>query len=98
MRGCSRMSKLTSWQRQRAKLGTHLSKDLGMTRILITLTALFASATITAALALFSGWPVAILAGVVAFLATQQVAASFARLKDKRAAQREITALRRVTL
>ena len=72
--------------------------DLGMTRFLITLTALFASATITAALALFSGWPVAILAGVVAFIATQQVAGSFARLKDKRAAQREITALRRVTL
>ena len=69
-----------------------------MTRFLINLTALFASATLTAALALFSGWPVAILAGVVAFLATQQVAGSFARLKDKRASQREITALRRVTL
>ena len=40
----------------------------------------------------------AILAGVVAFLATQQVAGSFARLKDKRAAQREVAALRRVTL
>ncbi len=69
-----------------------------MTRFLITLTALFASATLTAALALFSGWPVAILAGVVAFLASQQVAAGFARFKDKRAHQREITALRRITL
>ena len=69
-----------------------------MTRFLITLTALFASATLTAALALFSGWPVAILAGAVAFLATQQVAGTFARLRDKRAAQREITSLRRVTL
>ena len=69
-----------------------------MTRFLITLTALFASATITAALALFSGWPVAILAGAVAFLATQHMAGSFARRKDKRAAQREIAALRRMTL
>ncbi|HXR94403.1 MAG TPA: EAL domain-containing protein [Rhizomicrobium sp.] len=69
-----------------------------MTRVLITLTALFASATLTAALALFSGWPVAILAGVVAFLASQQVAGTFARLKDKRAHSREITGLRRVTL
>lgn len=69
-----------------------------MTRFLITLTALFASATITAALALFSGWPVAILAGVVAFLAAQQVMGGFARLKDKRQAQHEITQLRRITL
>jgi len=69
-----------------------------MTRFLITLTALFASATLTAALALFAGWPVSILAGVVAFLATQQVAAAYARIRDKRSAQREITALRRLTL
>ena len=50
-----------------------------MTRFLITLTALFASATLTAGLALFSGWPVAILAGALAFLASQQLAGSFAR-------------------
>jgi cyclic-di-GMP phosphodiesterase, flagellum assembly factor TipF len=72
--------------------------DLAMTRFLITLTAFFASATLTAALALFSGWPVAILAGALAFMASQQVAAAYARVKDKRAAQREITALRRITL
>ncbi len=69
-----------------------------MTRFLITLTAFFASATLTAALALFTGWPIAILAGALAFLATQQVAGTFARLKDKRTAQREITALRRLTM
>lgn len=69
-----------------------------MTRFLITLTALFASATLTAGLALFSGWPVAIMAGALAFLASQQVAGGFARLRDKRAAQREVTALRRMTL
>lgn len=69
-----------------------------MTRVLITLTAFFASATLTAALALFSGWPVAILAGALAFMASQQVAAAYARIKDKRAASREISSLRRITL
>ena len=45
-----------------------------MTKFLVTLTCLFASATLGAALALFTGWPVAILAGAIAFLFTQQMA------------------------
>ena len=69
-----------------------------MTRFLIMLTCLFASATLSAALALFVGWPVALLSGALAFLFTQQMAGSFARRQDKRATQREIAALRRMTL
>ncbi len=69
-----------------------------MTRFLIMLTCLFASATLSAALALFTGWPVAILAGALAFLFTQQMSGGFARRHDKRAAAREIAALRRMTL
>jgi len=69
-----------------------------MTRFLIMLTCLFASATLGAALALFSGWPIGILSGALAFLFTQQMAASLARRHDKHAAAREITALRRMTL
>jgi cyclic-di-GMP phosphodiesterase TipF (flagellum assembly factor) len=69
-----------------------------MTRFLIMLTCLFASATLSAALALFVGWPIALLSGALAFLFTQQMAGSFARRQDKRATQREIAALRRMTL
>ena len=69
-----------------------------MTRFLIMLTCLFASATLGAALALFSGWPIAILSGALAFLFTQQMSAAFARRHDKRATAREITALRRMSL
>jgi cyclic-di-GMP phosphodiesterase TipF (flagellum assembly factor) len=69
-----------------------------MTRFLIMLTCLFASATLGAALALFSGWPIAILSGALAFLFTQQMSAAFARRHDKHATAREITALRRMTL
>ncbi len=69
-----------------------------MTRILITLTCLFASATLAAALALFSGWPIAVLSGALTFLFTQQMSASFARRHDKRITQREIAALRRMNL
>src|SRR5690348_14598753 len=69
-----------------------------MTRFLIMLTCLFASATLSAALALFIGWPVALLAGGVAFLATQQVSAIFARRRDKHVTAREIAALRRMSL
>ena len=67
-----------------------------MTKVLITLTCLFACATFGAALALFTGWPVAIMAGVVSFLFTQNLSASFTRRADKRAAAREITALRKM--
>ena len=69
-----------------------------MTRFLIMLTCLFASATLSAALALFTGWPVALLAGGVAFLFTQHVTALFARRHDKRVAAREFAALRRMSL
>lgn len=69
-----------------------------MTRFLIMLTCLFASATLGAALALFSGWPVGILSGALAFLFTQHVSAVFARRQDKHATAREISAMRRMTL
>jgi cyclic-di-GMP phosphodiesterase TipF (flagellum assembly factor) len=69
-----------------------------MTRFLIMLTCLFASATLSAALALFSGWPIAILSGALAFLFTQQMSAAFSRRHDKRMAAREIAALRRMSL
>ncbi len=69
-----------------------------MTRFLIMLTALFASATLSAALALMFGWPVAILAGALAFLFTQQLSGAFSRRRDKRATQREIAALRSMAL
>src|SRR6478735_4946651 len=69
-----------------------------MTRVLIMLTCLFASATLGAALALFSGWPVGILSGALAFLFTQHVSAAFTRRRDKHATAREISAMRRMTL
>jgi len=67
-----------------------------MTKALITLTCLFASATLSAALALFTGWPVAILSGALSFLFTQNMSAGFSRRADKRAMARELTALRKM--
>ena len=69
-----------------------------MTRFLVMLTCLFASATLGAALALFSGWPIGILSGALAFLFTRQISASLARRHDKHATAREFAALRRMTL
>ncbi len=69
-----------------------------MTRFLIMLTCLFTSATLGASLALLSGWPIGILSGALAFLFTQQVAAAFARRRDKHATAREISAMRRMSL
>jgi cyclic-di-GMP phosphodiesterase TipF (flagellum assembly factor) len=69
-----------------------------MTKLLVTLTCLFASATLGASLALFTGWPVAILSGALAFLFTQQVGLAYARKSDKRAAARDIAGLRRLTI
>jgi cyclic-di-GMP phosphodiesterase TipF (flagellum assembly factor) len=69
-----------------------------VTKVLVTLTCLFASATLGAALALFTGWPIAILAAGVTFLFTQQMSSSFARRRDKHLAAREITQLRRMTM
>lgn len=69
-----------------------------MTKILVTLTCLFAAATLGAALALFTGWPVAILSAAITFLFTQQMGQSFARRRDKHATAREFTQLRRMTM
>src|SRR5580693_3661231 len=69
-----------------------------MTKALITLTCFFASATLGAALALFAGWPVAILSGALTFLFTQHMSASFARRRDKRATARDIANLRKMGL
>ena len=69
-----------------------------MTRFLITLTCLFASATLGAALVLFSGWPIALLSGALVFLFTQQMSGAFTRRHDKRVTAREIAALRSMTL
>ena len=69
-----------------------------MTRFLFMLTCLFASATLGAALALFSGWPIGILSGALAFLFTRQMSTTLARRHDKHATAREIAALRRMTL
>ena len=69
-----------------------------MTKLLVTLTCLFASATLGASLALFTGWPVAILAGALAFLFTQQMSTAYARRADKRATARDIAGLRTMTM
>jgi cyclic-di-GMP phosphodiesterase TipF (flagellum assembly factor) len=69
-----------------------------MTRVLVTLTCFFGCAFLAVSLVLFTGWPLALVAATVAFLATQQVAASFARRHDRRTTQREFAQLRRMTL
>ena len=69
-----------------------------MTKALITLTFLFAAATLSAAMALFTGWPVAILSGGFAFLLIQQISGAIARRRDKRAAAREIAQLRKMSM
>ncbi len=66
-----------------------------VTRVLLTLTVFFVCATLGAGLALFTGWPVAILSGVVGFVCVQHVAAGFARRRDKRAVARELAHLRK---
>jgi cyclic-di-GMP phosphodiesterase TipF (flagellum assembly factor) len=69
-----------------------------MTKLLITLTCLFASASLGAAMALFTGWPVAVMGGAVAFLFTQNFSAAITRRADKRAAAREMNALLRMSM
>jgi cyclic-di-GMP phosphodiesterase TipF (flagellum assembly factor) len=69
-----------------------------MTKILVTLTCLFACATLGAALALFTGWPLAIVSGALAFLFTQHMAAAYTRRSDRRKTARDIGALRKLTL
>ena len=67
-----------------------------MTKFLIALTCLFAAATLGAALALFMGWPLGIMAGALAFLFTQQLSGALARRRDLRATRRDMAALRRM--
>ena len=67
-----------------------------MTKFLIALTCFFAAATLGAALALFMGWPLGIMAGALAFLFTQQLSGALARRRDLRATRRDMAALRRM--
>jgi cyclic-di-GMP phosphodiesterase TipF (flagellum assembly factor) len=66
-----------------------------LTKALITLAIFFACASLGAGLALFIGWPTAILSGILGFVWTQQVAAGFARRRDKRATAKELAHLRK---
>jgi cyclic-di-GMP phosphodiesterase TipF (flagellum assembly factor) len=66
-----------------------------LTKALLTLSVFFLCATMGAAMALFTGWPVAILSGIVGFICVQQVAAGFSRRRDKRAAAKEMAHLRK---
>ena len=66
-----------------------------LTKALLTLSVFFICATVGAALALFTGWPVAILSGIMGFICVQQVAAGFTRRREKRAIAKEMAHLRR---
>jgi cyclic-di-GMP phosphodiesterase TipF (flagellum assembly factor) len=66
-----------------------------VTKALLTLSLFFVCATLGAAMALFTGWPVAILSGVVGFVIVQQILASFARRRDKRSMAKEMAHLRK---
>ena len=65
-----------------------------VTRMLLTLTVFFSCATLGAGMALFTGWPVAILSGIVGYVVVQQVTAGFVRRKDKQAVSKELAHLR----
>jgi cyclic-di-GMP phosphodiesterase TipF (flagellum assembly factor) len=65
------------------------------TKILLTLSLFFVCATLGAAMALFTGLPVAILSGIVGFVCVQQLSASFARRRDKRAVAKELAHIRK---
>ena len=66
-----------------------------VTRVLLTLSVFFACATLGAGLALFTGWPVAILSGIVGFVVVQQMMSGFARRRDKHAVAKELAHLRK---
>jgi cyclic-di-GMP phosphodiesterase TipF (flagellum assembly factor) len=66
-----------------------------VTKGLLTLSVFFVCATLGAGMALFTGWPVAILSGIVGFVCVQQLAASWAGRRDKRAVAKELMHLRR---
>jgi cyclic-di-GMP phosphodiesterase, flagellum assembly factor TipF len=69
-----------------------------LTKALLTLSLFFACATLGAGLALFTGWPVAILSGIVGFVSVQHLAAGFARRRDKRLVAKELAHLRKSNL
>jgi len=69
-----------------------------MTRLLINLTCFFGCAFIGASMVLFTGWPLAVVAAGLCFLATQHVGAGFARRGDKRAVAREFSQIRKMTM
>jgi cyclic-di-GMP phosphodiesterase TipF (flagellum assembly factor) len=69
-----------------------------MTRLLINLTCFFGCAFLGASMVLFTGWPLALVAAGLCFLATQHVGASFARRGDKRATAREFAQIRKMTM
>lgn len=75
-----------------------MTKISAATKALLTLSALFLCATLGAGLALFTGWAVAILAGIVAFLALQQGLGAFSRRRASRATARELAHLRKLAL
>jgi cyclic-di-GMP phosphodiesterase TipF (flagellum assembly factor) len=66
-----------------------------VTRVLLTLAIFFVCATLGAGLALFTGWPVAILSGIVGFVFVQQVTSGFVRRRDKRNVAKELAHLRK---
>ena len=66
-----------------------------VTRALLTLAIFFVCATLGAGLALFTGWPVAILSGIVGFVCVQHLVSGFARRRDKRSVARELAHLRK---
>ncbi len=69
-----------------------------MTKLLLTLSAFFTCATLSVGLALFTGWPVAILSGVVGFIVLQQGIAAHGRRVSARATARELSYLRKMAL
>jgi cyclic-di-GMP phosphodiesterase TipF (flagellum assembly factor) len=66
-----------------------------VTRGLLTLSVFFVCATLGAGLALFTGWPVAILSGIVGFVVVQQLVSGFARRRDKHVVAKELAHLRK---
>ncbi len=66
-----------------------------VTKALLSLSVFFACATLAAALALFTGWAVAILSGIVGFISVQQIVAGFTRRRDKRIMAKELAHLRK---
>ena len=65
-----------------------------MIKLLLIISALFGCAAFGAALALFIGWPSAMMAGALSFLLVLQVVAAFTRRADKRLTAREMAHLR----